>query len=108
MILRILMIFGRTELRIGASKAKFDVESDFEVRLAVALQKPDQISEKRLKFSAKHFSAETFSTNLFFRRKILQPIFFSENRFGGFFFERKSFGGNFVGRKFFCWKFLVR
>ena len=59
------MIFGRTELRIGASKAKFDVESDFEVRLAVALQKPDQISEKRLKFLAEHFSAETFSADKF-------------------------------------------
>ena len=30
--------------------AKFDEESDSEIRLAVALQKPNQIPEKRLKF----------------------------------------------------------
>ena len=92
-ILRILMIFGRTELRIGASKAKFDVESDFEVRLAVALQKPDQISEKRLKFLAKKFSAENFSTIFFFRRNIFRPILFSAE--------------NFSAEMFFGWKFLV-
>ena len=40
------MIFGHTDLRIGLSKAKFDAESDFEVRLAVAPQKPDQNREK--------------------------------------------------------------
>ena len=39
-------IFGRTDLRISVSRAKFDAESDFEVRLAVALQKPDQNNEK--------------------------------------------------------------
>ena len=42
----ICMIFGRTDLRKGASKAKFDAGSDFEVRLAVAPQKPSQNSEK--------------------------------------------------------------
>ena len=41
------MSFGRTELRINVFGAKFDVESDFEVRLAVAPQKPDQKSEKQ-------------------------------------------------------------
>ena len=30
------MIFGRTDLRKAASGAKFDAESDVEVRLAVA------------------------------------------------------------------------
>ena len=40
------MIFGRTDLRIGVSGAKFDARSDFEVRLAVAPQKPSQNSEK--------------------------------------------------------------
>ena len=39
-------IFGRTDLRIGVSGAKFDAESDFEVRLAVAPQKTNQNSEK--------------------------------------------------------------
>ena len=41
------MIFDRTELRIRVSGAKFDVESDFEVHLAVAPQKPGQNSEKQ-------------------------------------------------------------
>ena len=36
------MIFGRTDLRIGVSGAKFDAKYDFEVHLAVAPQKPDQ------------------------------------------------------------------
>ena len=40
------MIFGRTDLRIGVSGAKFDAESDFEVRLAIPPQKPGQNSEK--------------------------------------------------------------
>ena len=37
----ISIIFGRTDLRKGESGAKFDAESDFEVHLAIALQKPD-------------------------------------------------------------------
>ena len=37
---------GRTDLRIDVSGAKFDAESDFEVRLAVAPQKPGQHREK--------------------------------------------------------------
>ena len=41
-----VMIFGRTDLRISLSRAKFDEEVDFEVRSAVALQNPHQISEK--------------------------------------------------------------
>ena len=41
--------FGRTDLRISLSRAKFDVEVDFEVRSAVALQNSVQIGEK-LKF----------------------------------------------------------
>ena len=40
------MIFGRTDLRKGVSGAKFDAESDFEVRLVVAPQKPIQNYEK--------------------------------------------------------------
>ena len=42
-----MAIFGRTDLRKSLSRAKFDEESDFEVRLAVAPQKPRQIREKR-------------------------------------------------------------
>ena len=40
------MIFGRTDLRIGVSEAKFDAEADFEIRLAVAPRKPHQNCEK--------------------------------------------------------------
>ena len=42
------IIFGRTDLRKGVSRAKFDAESDFEVHLAVAPQKPCQNSEKTI------------------------------------------------------------
>ena len=49
------MIFGRTDFRIGVSRPHFDAESDFEVRLAVASQKPNKNSEK-LKFLSEHFS----------------------------------------------------
>ena len=38
--------FGRTDLRISLSRAKFDVEADFDVGLAIDLRKPRQIDEK--------------------------------------------------------------
>ena len=41
------MILGHTDLRKGVSGAKFDAESDFEVRLAVAPQKLNQKSRKK-------------------------------------------------------------
>ena len=47
------MIFGRTDLRIGQSEAKIDAEADFDVRSAVAPQKPDQIDEKPFSRSKK-------------------------------------------------------
>ena len=40
------MIFGRTDLGIGCSEAKFDVEADGDVRLVAAPPKPDKIIEK--------------------------------------------------------------
>ena len=46
-------IFGRTDLRISLSEAKFDAEADFDVRSAVAPQKPDQIDEKPIFHSKK-------------------------------------------------------
>ena len=49
------MIFGRTDLRKGVSGAKFDAESDFEVRLAVAPHKPGQHC-KKLFFLSKSFA----------------------------------------------------
>ena len=41
------MIFGRTELRIGLSKAKNDQESFAEVHLSVSLQNPDENRKKQ-------------------------------------------------------------
>ena len=41
-------IFDRTELILGASKAKYCEELDFEVRFYVAPQNPDNNSEKRI------------------------------------------------------------
>ena len=49
------MILGRTDLRKGVSGAKFDAESDFEVRLAVAPQKPSQNCKKPI-FRPKNFA----------------------------------------------------
>ena len=40
------MIFGRTDLRIGGSRAKFDVEVDGKVHLVVTPPKPFEINEK--------------------------------------------------------------
>ena len=39
--------FGRTDLRISASKAKFDARADGAVRLAVRRPKPRKIREKK-------------------------------------------------------------
>ena len=49
--------FARTDLSLSLSKAKFDEQADFEVHLAVALQKPRQIDKKR-DFRSENF-AET-------------------------------------------------
>ena len=48
------MIFGRTDLRIGRSRAKFDVEDDGDVRFAAAPPKPIEINEKMI-FQSKNF-----------------------------------------------------
>ena len=49
------MVFGRTELIISASKAKFDVEADGEVHLRLNSQKPDE-KRKKLFFSDRQIS----------------------------------------------------
>ena len=55
-----LTIFGRSDRRISLSEAKFDAEADFDVRSAVAPQKPNQIDEK-LFFRSKYFAEKKFS-----------------------------------------------
>ena len=57
------MIFGRTDLRIGGSRAKFDVQVAVDVRLVAAPPKPHKINEK-----------------LIFRSKILVEHFFSTSK----------------------------
>ena len=54
------MIFGQTDLRTGASEAKFDAGADFDVRLAVAHQKPSLLGEKR------NFRSENVADLFFF------------------------------------------
>ena len=58
-----LTIFGRTDLRISLSGAKFDPEADFDVRFAVARQNPRQISKKR------NFRSEIFAEENVFASK---------------------------------------
>ena len=57
------VIFGRTDLRISLSKAKFDAEADFDVHSAVAPPKPHQIGQKLI-FRSKFFR---FGFSMFFR-----------------------------------------
>ena len=68
------MNFGRTDLRKGVSGAKFDGQTDFEVRLAVAPRKPGQNS-KKLKNRSEHFA------DFFFRRRKMKCWGSSETRF---------------------------
>ena len=49
----------RTDLRISLSRAKFDVEADFDVRLAVGRPKPHLLGEKR------NFAIQNFCRKLF-------------------------------------------
>ena len=53
------MIFGRTDLRIGGSKAKFDVEGAGDVHLVVAPPKSHQINEKLI-FRSENFAEKNF------------------------------------------------
>ena len=55
------MIFGRTDLRIGGSRAKFDVEDDGEVRFAVAPPKTHKINIKLISRSKKNHRKKMFS-----------------------------------------------
>ena len=46
--------FGRTELILGASKAKYCEELDFEVHFHVAPPNPDKNTEKRISETEKY------------------------------------------------------
>ena len=58
------MIFGLTDLRIGGSEAKFDVQADGDVRFAAAPPKPHKNSGKLI------FRSENFDEISFRCRKI--------------------------------------
>ena len=51
--------FGRTDLRIGAFKAKFDARLDFQIYFAPAPQKPDENYET-LCFAIHFFTNQFF------------------------------------------------
>ena len=70
-----LRFFGRTDLSISLSRAKFDEQADFEVCSGVAPPKPRQTSEKRI------FRSEMFADFFFWRRKMKRQKS-SEMRFG--------------------------
>ena len=65
-------ILGRTDLRIGVSKAKFDAEADFEVHLPPAFPKSYEQIEKLRKMSGIFFSIffNFFFDDFFFAESI--------------------------------------
>ena len=65
------MIFGRTDLRISFSGAKFDEEADFDVRSAVGPPKPHQIDEN-LTFQSENFAKKNFLASKNRKLKIFQ------------------------------------
>ena len=72
------IVFNGTDLRKGLSEAKFDAEADFEVRLAVARQKPRQIDENQIFrteiFVEQKFSASKNKTSGIFRNAFWQSF----------------------------------
>ena len=72
---RIFDDFGRTDLRIGLSEAKFDEEADFEVRLLPNPPKPCDHNEKQ------NFGSNFSSRKNFFRRRKMKCRESSETRF---------------------------
>ena len=69
--------FGRTDLRISASTAKFDARADGHVRLAVRSPKPRKICKTK-------FSDPKISRKKVFRRRKIKFRESSETRFGKF------------------------
>ena len=72
------MIFGRTELIISVSEAKFDEEADGEVHLSLNPLKPNQNYKKLF------FLDRMFSPIFFFRRRKIKRRESSETRFPKF------------------------
>ena len=60
-------ISGRTDLRIGVSEAKFDVEDDFDVKNSLAPLKSTENHEKPNKKLQKKNRKKNFVRQFFFR-----------------------------------------
>ena len=71
------VIFGRTDLRVSLSGAKFDVEADFDFHSAVAPPKPHQVDEKLI--------SETKKTSFF--RIVFSRFWGSPSVVGGWNFD---------------------
>ena len=69
------MIFGRTDLWISQSRAKFDTEADFEVRSALDPPKAYLFAENC------NFRSEIFAEKKFFGRRKVKRRESSETRF---------------------------
>ena len=69
------MILGRTDLRMGASKAKFDSGNDFEVRSAVDLRKRHEKMIYRSEKCFRKFSFQKFLSNFSVRLGIVRNAF---------------------------------
>ena len=59
------MIFGHIDLGVSLSGAKFDAETDFDVRSALAPPKPHQIDEKLI-FRSENFAEQNFPAPICF------------------------------------------
>ena len=66
------MIFGRTDLRMGVSEAKFDLEADFDVKNSLAPPKPAENHEKPEKI-VQNFRNK-FEKNFFSDFRDFRPI----------------------------------
>ena len=71
-VLDFFMIFGRTELLTGASKAKFDARADVGVRSAVA---PRKRLEKMIFRSQNFFDKQKFPVDFLFDLELTETYF---------------------------------
>ena len=69
------VISGRTDLRIGVSEAKFDVEDDFDVKNSLAPPKSTENHEKSKKKLQKKNRKKNFFVNFFFDSELFETRF---------------------------------
>ena len=93
------VISGRTDLRIGVSEAKFDVEDDFDVKNSLAPPKSTENHEKPKKKLQKQIEKKYFFRQFFFRFGIVWNAFWQ--RSAGQILEKNG-----EMTQFFCGNFL--